>query len=342
MDATRHYSTRDAARILNATEARVRNWARLGGLVPESGPDGRTEFTFQQLLLLRTTRGLIDAGVPARRVRRIWSSLRRQLAADLPLTSVRILADGERAIAWDENASWQPDSGQFLLDFDATEISPERERSTGLAVVSATPAGISAEQAGVSAEPAGAVKRSVKTAIFRPGSAAARATRPPEPVPPSGEIRDPLGHTAGPSAEAAGPSAEQWFHLGSELEESSPLEARQAYLQALVLDPRFADAHLNLGRLAHEAGDLANAEERYREALGHAPDDATCHFNLGVLLEDLGRPEEALRAYRDAIAKDPDAADAHYNLGLLLESKGHRPEAMRHLMTAHRLYKPAK
>src|SRR2546427_54477 len=128
MDATKHYySTREAARILQATEARVRSWARLGGLVPEPGPDGRSEFTFQQLLLLRTTRGLIDAGIPARRVRRIWSSLRRQLASDLPLTSVRILADGERAIAWDENASWQPDSGQFLLDFAAGEIagSPE-------------------------------------------------------------------------------------------------------------------------------------------------------------------------------------------------------------------------
>src|SRR6185436_2348028 len=122
MDATKHFSTRDAARILQVTEARVRSWARLGGLEPAPGPDGRSEFTFQQLLLLRTTRGLIDAGIPPRRVRRIWSSLRRQLAADLPLTSVRILASGERAIAWDENASWQPDSGQFLLDFDAGEI----------------------------------------------------------------------------------------------------------------------------------------------------------------------------------------------------------------------------
>ena len=270
MDAMKHYSTRDAARVLQVTEARVRSWARLGGLVPEPGPDGRSEFTFQQLLLLRTTRGLIEAGIPARRVRRIWSSLRRQLAADLPLTSVRILADGERAIAWDEHASWQPDSGQFLLDFDAGEI---------------------AELAG---------------------------------------------------AGAPALSAEQWFHLACELEDTSPLEARQAYVQALALDPNLADAHLNLGRLEHESGDLVSAEARYREAVRCAPEDATCYFNLAVLLEDSGRPDEAIQSYMKAIAHDADAADAHYNVGLLLESRGRRPDAMRHLMTARRLYAPAK
>jgi tetratricopeptide (TPR) repeat protein len=289
MDATKHYSTREAARILQATEARVRNWARLGGLVPEPGPDGSSEFTFQQLLLLRTTRGLIEAGIPARRVQRIWTSLRRQLAADLPLTSIRILADGERAIAWDEHASWQPDSGQFLLDFDAGEIAA--------AAAVGTVAAVATDQAVV---------------------------KPPSVV------------------EAPAPSAEQWFHLACELDDTSPLEARQAYIQALALDPDLADAHVNLGRLDHEAGDYVSAEAHYREAVRCAPEDATCHFNLAVLLDDLGRPDEAIRSYMQAIARDPEAADAHYNVGLLLESRGRRPDAMRHLMTARRLYAPEK
>jgi tetratricopeptide (TPR) repeat protein len=283
MEAMKHYSTREVARILQSTEARVRSWARLGGLVAEPGPDGHSEFTFQQLLLLRTTRGLIEAGVPARRVRRIWVSLRRQLADNLPLTSVRILADGERAIAWDENAPWQPDSGQFLLDFDAGEI---------------------AERAGMDIS----------------------------------VLETPHAVMAG----APALSAVQWFHLACELEDTSPVEARRAYIKALVRDPSFADAHLNLGRLEHEAGDLVSAEARYREAVRCAPEDGTCHFNLAVLLEDLGRPDEAIRSYMDAIAHDPEAADAHYNVGLLLETRGRRPDAMRHLMTARRLYASAK
>jgi tetratricopeptide (TPR) repeat protein len=300
MDGTKQYSTRDAARILQSTEARVRTWARLGGLMDEPRPDGATEFTFQQLLLLRTTRGLLEAGIPARRVKRVWSSLRRQLHSDLPLTSVRILADGDRAIALDETASWQPDSGQFLLDFEAEEI---------------------AQRAGAEA-PASALKL-----VNARGASVPANPQSPEAL----------------EAETPALSAEQWFDLACELEDSSPAEARQAYLQAIAANPDFADAHLNLGRLEHEAGELGKAEACYQRAVLSNPEDAIAHFNLAVLLEDRGRPEEALQAYHQAILRDPDGAgDAHYNLGLLLESRGRREDAMRHLMAARRLYEGAK
>jgi tetratricopeptide (TPR) repeat protein len=133
-------------------------------------------------------------------------------------------------------------------------------------------------------------------------------------------------------------TAEQWFHLGCELEGTSPLEARQAYVHAIEGDPELADAHLNLGRLYHEAGELGKAEAHYRTAARCAPEDAICHFNLGVLLEDRGHPDDAVFAYRQAIARDAEAADAHHNLGLLLEARGRAADAMKHLMIARRLY----
>lgn len=324
MEATGHFSTRDAARILESTEARVRHWARLGGIIPETGPGGRLEFTFQQLILLRTTRGLLEAGIPPRQVRRIWMSLRRQLADDLPLTRIRILANGDRAVAWDGNTSWQPDSGQFLLDFDAAEI---------------------AEHAGV--EPDGrAPARVVATTLWnRSKTEESRIGRlGMNGDEPAGSALE-AGHRApieiGPStaaAETSALSAEQWFHLACELESTSPIEAREAYQQALAADDGFGDAHLNLGRLFHEAGELGKAEAHYRSAVRCTPDDAIAHFNLAVLLEDRGRSEEAVLAYRQAIARDPEAADAHHNLALLLETKGRRTEAMKHLMIARQLY----
>jgi len=314
-DATKHYSTRDAARILQTTETRVRSWARLGGLGPKSGAAERTEFTFQELLLLRTTRGLLDAGIPARRVRRVWSSLRRQLAADLPLTSVRILADGARAVAWDENASWQPDSGQFLLDFDAEELAGRIGSPSALAIVEAP------------------------TAIRIPHPIAGVA---PTAAQPESAVSTVLESRESGAAEPTSPTAEQWFHLACELEETSPLEARQAYLQAIAQDPGLGDAHLNLGRLDHEAGELGKAEMHYRRAVQCDPKDAIAHFNLAVLLEDRGHEDEAIQAYAQAIARDPDgAADAHYNLGLIMESRGRREDAMRHLMAARRIYEVA-
>jgi len=296
MEATQHFSASEAARILQTIEGRVVTLARLGGIVPSIGADGAPEFTFQQLLLLRTTKGLLDAGVPSRRVRRVWSSLRRQLT-DLPLTSIRILADGNRAVAWDGSARWQPESGQFLLEFEADEIAH------------------AASSAPAAAGPALAVVEA-----------------------PEEEESDEEELEAGPGSSL---TAEQWFHLASEMEGESPVEARRAYLQALELDPDLADAHLNLGRLEHEAGELGKAEAHYRDAVRCAPEDPTCHYNLGVLLEDRNRADEAVHAYRQALERDPDLGDAHYNLGLLLESRGRRAEAMKHLMRARQLYDQA-
>jgi len=326
MDEVKQFSTRDAARILNATEARVRSLAKIGGVDPRAGRGERPQFSFQELLLLRTTNGLLDAGIPPQRVKRVWSSLRRQLEADLPLTSVRILADGNRAVAWHENAAWQPDSGQFLLHFDSADIDAPAPSVEGVECAERVESVMGVE--GVTgARPSDVLEPPkvglVPAAVERPVDRALERSRKPRRADP-------------PTA-----SPEQWFHIACELEDASPIEARHAYLLALDGDPDYADVHINLGRLYHEDHELPAAERHYREAIRCEPDEFIGHFNLAVLLEDLGREDEAVRTYRRALALDPDSADAHYNLGLLLESCGRRDEAMRHYMNARRLSKPA-
>ncbi|MBI2963953.1 MAG: tetratricopeptide repeat protein [Deltaproteobacteria bacterium] len=133
--------------------------------------------------------------------------------------------------------------------------------------------------------------------------------------------------------------AEEWFELGCELEASSPGEARDAYRRAVDLDPDHADAHTNLGRQLHEAGDLEAAEAHYRRALAARADDPTALFNLAVVLEDRGRAEEAMAVYQRLLAADPRYADAHYNLGRLYERMGREVAAVRHLRIYRRLLK---
>src|SRR6185295_20090695 len=84
------FSLREAARILEVPEARLRSLARAGLLAPHRGPRGPLTFGFRDLLMLRSTKGLLEAGVSMRRIRRIWSSLRDQLADGTPLTSITI------------------------------------------------------------------------------------------------------------------------------------------------------------------------------------------------------------------------------------------------------------
>ena len=269
----KHFTTREVAKILDLPEGRIRSCVRAGFIAPIRGPRRQLEFTFQDLLLLKTTKGLLDSRVPLRRIRRMLGSLKRQLPDDQQLSSLTIYADGSRIVAWDGNARWQPDSGQFLFTFGVHAVAE-------------------------------------KVAL-------------------------PL-----PRAEPATPAltAAQWFNLAVELEATSPEEARRAYHQALELDSTLADAHVNLGRLYHQAKDPARAEAHYCAAAQHAPTDPIPHFNLGVLLDELGRPDEAIDAYRKALAREPNFADAHYNLGLVFEATGKKSDAITHLRMARKLY----
>ncbi len=143
--------------------------------------------------------------------------------------------------------------------------------------------------------------------------------------------------------EAAGPdaalSADDWFHLGCELEATSPSEAAGVYRRALVLDPRHQDALLNLGRLQHEAGELREAEACYRRVLAISPSEPVAAYNLGVALEDRGRLTEAAEAYESAFAADTQNADACYNLAGVYERLGREPDAVRWLKEYRRLRK---
>jgi tetratricopeptide (TPR) repeat protein len=131
-----------------------------------------------------------------------------------------------------------------------------------------------------------------------------------------------------------GTAARTWFERGQALESSDPPQALVAYRRALGADGSLADAHCNLGRLLHEAGELVAAESHYRLALCGDPTAALYWFNLGVAVEDQGRSAEAIALYREALARDGSLADAHYNLAGLLDKAGDlrsAREALRHM-----------
>jgi tetratricopeptide (TPR) repeat protein len=267
------FTTGEVAKILDLPGSRIRSFVRAGFLAPARGEKRTFQFTFQDLLFLKTAKGLLDSRVPSKRVIRMLSSLKRQMPDDRHLAGLKIYADGRRVIVWDGRARWQPDSGQFLFNFDASSMVQKVEL-------------------------------------------------------PRAESRPPKDHL----------TADHWFNLGIELEPTSTREAQRAYHMALELDPKMAAAHLNLGKLYHDGGELQKAEEHYAAAAKIDPEDPAPQFNLGVLMEDCKRPQQALRAYREAIELDPSFADAHYNLALLFESMGKKAEAVAHFRAARKIY----
>lgn len=146
--------------------------------------------------------------------------------------------------------------------------------------------------------------------------------------------------TAAPAAQQESPlTARDLYKRGCLLEATSPDEACQAYRAALELEPEFADAHVNLGRLLHEVGEVYAALVHYKAALSLRPGDTTAAFNVGVALEDLGASVDAITAYRRALECDPRNPDAHYNLARLLEQNGKPDLAVRHLLLYRQLTK---
>jgi tetratricopeptide (TPR) repeat protein len=140
----------------------------------------------------------------------------------------------------------------------------------------------------------------------------------------------------------AAASAEDWFERGCKLESGDAGAAREAYERALEADAKHLLAHINLGRLLHEAGRLGDAERVYRKAVATCGSDPLLLYNLGVLLEDLDRKNEAMEAYERALHRDPRLADCHYNLALLYKALDKPRQAIRHMAQYRRLVKPRK
>ena len=94
-----HFTTGEVARILDVSVARFRSCLRASLL------SGGRHFTFQDLLLLKTTKGLLDAQVPIARIRKMLHSLKRQLPEDQQIWNVTIYADGRRVVETNAGSS---------------------------------------------------------------------------------------------------------------------------------------------------------------------------------------------------------------------------------------------
>jgi Flp pilus assembly protein TadD len=82
-------------------------------------------------------------------------------------------------------------------------------------------------------------------------------------------------------------------------------------------NPDFEEAHVNLGALLANGGDLDGGAREEREALRLKPDDATAHTDLANALLQSSRLDEAELHYRAALRLDPDFSSARDGLEVL-------------------------
>src|SRR5438046_9277008 len=116
------YTSRDVAKLLGLTVAQVRGLARGGFLARGGGPRGALLFSVQDLVILRTAKGLGAARIPTRRIRRALRRLRTELPRGRSLAELRIAAEGDRIVVSDGEATWSPESDQMQIDFAISDL----------------------------------------------------------------------------------------------------------------------------------------------------------------------------------------------------------------------------
>jgi tetratricopeptide (TPR) repeat protein len=266
------YGVADVEKLLRIPRSTIRALIKAGFVAPARGARNAWQFSFQDLIVLRTAQALAAAKVPPARITRSLKALRRQLPQEMPLSGLSIGAVGDQVVVRDGAAQRRVDSGQYLLAFEGN---PE---SGALSVVE-RPQPPRAAQAhdwyaeGVELEASDA-------------EGAARAYEK--------------------AIEAEPARLDARINLGRLLHEAGKLaRAERAYRDALEVAADDATLRYNLAVLLEDLGRRGDALEAYKAALRADPALPDAHYNLALLYEKLRRPREALRhmaQYRRLVA----------------------------------------
>ena len=259
------YSTREVASILGVPESRVRYFVDKEIVEPEKDAAGSFRFSFQDLVILRAAHGLLESGIPLRKVREALVLLPEQLPRGRNLSAVRIAAEGSRIVVQEGDRIWDPLSGQRLLDFDVAE----------LAEAAAPMAPRLLEDADETATAEDWFDLAVELEATS-GADAEEAYRR--------------------CLELAPEHPDANLNLGRIHHERGEVKLAEAhYRRVLESRPEDAIAAFNLGVALDDRGRLEEAARWYRVAIAGSPAHADAHYNLAGVLEKLGRKEEALR-----------------------------------------------
>ena len=133
--------------------------------------------------------------------------------------------------------------------------------------------------------------------------------RTPEPLAPGTRHprHHPLGTSGTPGTIGTGvfgaiSSAEQYFLMGSLLDDGTPErveEAVKSYRRALEEDPDLVAALINLANIRYSRDELAEAQALYERAISLDDSYFEAHFNLGNIHHDHGHYAEAEGSYRE-------------------------------------------
>lgn len=123
------FRTKEVVQILGISRRQLQYWAQTDLVVPSvKTRGGHHRYTFQDLVALKATKRLIDAGVSVQRIRSSIRALRKILPnIERPLSELVLVATGEVVLVFLENTAFEAVSGQEWI-FEVAEFKREVDR----------------------------------------------------------------------------------------------------------------------------------------------------------------------------------------------------------------------
>lgn len=271
------FSPREVAKLLGVTAGRLRTLDKSQIVSPSAMRNGRRAYTFQDLIALRATHGLLEQRIRLKDVVQAIGALRRALPrVTRPLQELRIVSDGRKVVVQAEDGAFEPVSGQMVLDF---RIGGLREDIVRV----------------LRHEPNGSRARSAYDLYMRASAL--------DEDPTSFDEAEKLYQKA---TELDPQLAIAYTNLGNiRFRRGDEAGAEVLYRKALEIDERQPEAHYNLGYVMLERGYASRAVTYFEAAIKADPRFADAHFNLAMAYEALTDKARARNHWKKYLELEP-------------------------------------
>lgn len=271
------FSGTEVCRLLGLTRGQLRSLDRTGVVSPSGRRRGRRAYTFSDLIALRTASHLIEHKVRLRDVARAVGKLKSALPkVTRPLSELRVVSDGSKVVVRAQDGTFEPCTGQMLLDFDVATL-----RSDVVRVLRPK------------------VNRQRTRSAYELYMRASQLDENPRTFSEAEELyRQAL--------ELDPYLAIAYTNLGNIcFRQQNDVVAEQMYRRALEIEPKQPEAHYNLGYVMLERGDPGSAVPFFQSAIVADPTFADAYFNLAMAFEHVGEVQQARPCWKRYVELEP-------------------------------------